>query len=182
MKKFIYVSAIIGGLFFVQPSQAQISININLGASYPSWIASSYQDAKYIYMPELDMYYDMYNKSYVYYDNYKWVSQRNVPIAYQHMDFRNARKVRVSAKNPWNNNAYYRNAYVNKGAGKGKAVYGKNSYGQNKKHENRSASFSNVRQSQSPVRSKQQVEARAKSRNSNNNFDNNNASRVRSTR
>ena len=184
MKKFIYLSAIIGGLgglFFVQPSQAQVSISINLGTVYPSWLSSAYQDANYIYMPEYDLYYDLYNKSYVYYDNYKWVSQRNMPKAYQHIDFRTVNKVRVSERNPWDNNAYYRNTYNKKSYGKGNAGYGKNNYGQAKKEGNRMAQVSHANKGQSVIRSRQQEEARSSSRNASNSH-NNAGSRVRNTR
>jgi hypothetical protein len=67
MKKLLYTIAFLGAVALVLPSHAQVSIQINIG-SQPQWGPSGYDYARYYYMPEYDMYYDVQRGYYVYWD------------------------------------------------------------------------------------------------------------------
>lgn len=110
MKKLFYSIALIAVVFFALPSTAQISIQINVG-SQPQWGPSGYDYARYYYMPEYDMYYDVLHERYVYWDYNRWVQQPVLPARYHHLDLYRTYKVVVNDVHPWTQHQYYRNKY-----------------------------------------------------------------------
>ncbi|GAB3827506.1 hypothetical protein [Hymenobacter jeollabukensis] len=69
-------------LLYGSPMQAQVQVNVNVGA--PAWGPPVGPGVQYYYIPEIDGYYDLYTQSYVYFDPYynTWVSAPALPAAY----------------------------------------------------------------------------------------------------
>lgn len=115
MKKLVYLSVLFGALVFATPSNAQINISINFGSA-PQWGPSGYDQAQYYYMPEYDMYYDVRNSHYVWWESNKWKSRAYLPQRYSNVNLYNTYKVVINDKEPWrkhNNNQKKYYSYAN---------------------------------------------------------------------
>jgi hypothetical protein len=110
MKKLIMMSVILASSFIYKAADAQVRVNLNVNlGTQPKWAQSNYEQVNYYYLPDLDMYYNVPNRTYTYLQGRRWVTVNAVP---QH-DFNRGYKVVVNDKNPWNNQVKYRNTYVN---------------------------------------------------------------------
>lgn len=73
-------------------SHAQVSVNVNIGTP-PSWGPAGYTDVRYYYLPDIETYYDINDRQYIYLTNGKWVRSVTVPSPYRTYDFYNGYKV-----------------------------------------------------------------------------------------
>jgi hypothetical protein len=82
------------GIAFISMSslQAQVSVNVNIGTP-PAWGPSGYSDARYYYLPNLEMYYDVNTSFYIYLNRGKWIRTRTLPRSYRNYDLYNEYKV-----------------------------------------------------------------------------------------
>jgi len=111
MKRLVYLSVFILGLFLANPGHAQVSIHINIG-SQPAWGPAGFDYARYYYLPALDMYYDVINQRYVYWDGYYWASRASLPVAYNNVNLYSLYKVVLNDANPWNYHAIHHIKYA----------------------------------------------------------------------
>jgi len=110
MKKLVYLAVLVGGLFFAKPAEAQVNVNINIG-SQPLWGPVGYDYARYYYIPEINVYYDVPNRRYTYYEGRRWITRGNLPGRYRNFNFYNTYKVVVNDRNPWNHHDRYSRDY-----------------------------------------------------------------------
>ncbi|TDQ78026.1 hypothetical protein [Sphingobacterium yanglingense] len=110
MKRCFYLSLLFIGLGFSQPSQAQVSVNINIG-SQPLWGPVGYDYVRYYYMPEIDVYYDVTSRKYTYYQGNKWVTKSKLPGRYKHFDVYRTYKVVLNDPSPWRYHNNHRRHY-----------------------------------------------------------------------
>lgn len=73
-------------------TQAQVSVNVNLGAP-PAWGPAGYSNIDYYFIPDVQSYYDIRNSQFIYYGNGKWIRSRNLPQKYRGYDLYNGYKV-----------------------------------------------------------------------------------------
>jgi hypothetical protein len=111
MKKLIIMSVILASSFIYKAADAQVSVNLNIG-SQPQWGPSGYDHVDYYYMPDLDMYYNVPNRTYTYYQGNRWITANSVPQQYRNYDFYRGYKVVVNEKSPWSHNDNYRTRYA----------------------------------------------------------------------
>ncbi|KAA9331368.1 hypothetical protein F0P96_14065 [Hymenobacter busanensis] len=71
---------------FSQTAKAQVQVQVNIGA--PAWGPPVGRGVQYYYIPEIDGYYDLYARSYVFFDPYynDWVSSPTLPAYYAGYD------------------------------------------------------------------------------------------------
>lgn len=105
------MSAILVSSFIYKAADAQVNVSINLG-SQPQWGPSGYDHVDYYYMPDLDMYYNVPNRSYTYLQGNRWVTVNSVPAQYRNYDFYKGYKVVVNEQSPWNHNNNYKTRYA----------------------------------------------------------------------
>lgn len=91
-------------------THAQVNVSINIGVQ-PVWGPVGYDYAEYYYIPDIDAYYDVPNRNYVYYDNSRWVTMRSLPPRYQSIDLYSVHKVVINAPSPWTHHDQYRTQY-----------------------------------------------------------------------
>ena len=72
--------------------KAQVSVNVNLGTP-PSWGPAGYSAVDYYYLPDVQSYYDIKAKQFIYLGNGQWVRSRNLPTQYRNYDLYNGYKV-----------------------------------------------------------------------------------------
>lgn len=80
-------------LFFIAgQTQAQVSVNVNIGTP-PAWGPAGYSNIDYYYLPDVEAYYDIQTAQFIYYGNGKWIRNRYLPGAYRNYDLYNGYKV-----------------------------------------------------------------------------------------
>jgi len=70
------------GLGILTSSQAQVSVNVNIGAA-PAWAPVGYEEVEYYYLPDIGVYYDRPRAVYIYPANGRWVRVKKLPPAYR---------------------------------------------------------------------------------------------------
>ncbi|MFT3826340.1 MAG: hypothetical protein QM731_20625 [Chitinophagaceae bacterium] len=112
MKKLLVLSAIVLGSFIYTSANAQVkfSVNINIG-SQPDWGPSGYNYAEYYYLPEIDAYYYIPKKQFIYQDRGSWIFANSLPSRFHNFDLYRSYKVVVNEPKPYNNNRMYQSKY-----------------------------------------------------------------------
>lgn len=122
MKKLFIISAILGIVALTSnQSNAQVSINVNIGAQ-PAWVPAGYENVNYYYLPEVQSYYYVPQRQFVYLSGNRWTRSRYLPARYRGYDLHHGRKVVVYGNSPYRNynshrvsyshhNNYYRSSY-----------------------------------------------------------------------
>ena len=93
------------------PATAQINVSVNIG-SQPQWGPRGYDYVEYYYLPDLETYYHVPTKRYVYYSGSKWIHARNLPSRYRSYNLYNGRKVVINSPRPYLKHRDYKTKYV----------------------------------------------------------------------
>jgi hypothetical protein len=110
MKKLLLVAAIgISGLL-ASPSKAQVRVNINIGTQ-PEWVPSGYSQVDYYYLPEIESYYYVPSRQFVFYSGNQWVHSTYLPARYRSYDLRRGRKIVINGDRPYLQHRSYRAQY-----------------------------------------------------------------------
>jgi hypothetical protein len=88
-------------VLFTGIAKAQVSVNVSIKA--PAW-GPPVTTERYYYMPDIETYYDVPTREYIYIDNGSWVRARNLPVIYRDYDLYRGRKVII---NDYRGNAPY---------------------------------------------------------------------------
>lgn len=73
-------------------TQAQVSINVDLGAQ-PTWGPVGYSSVNYYYLPDIQTYYDVRSTQFIYLNRGVWVRSSNLPRQYRNYDLNSGYKV-----------------------------------------------------------------------------------------
>ena len=113
MKKILLLSGFILGSILFQEASAQlrISIRANIG-SQPVWGPSGYDRAEYYYLPEIDVFYNVSRRQYVYEQRGRWVFSASLPRQYRNYDLYSGYKQVVNDNRPYRNAGMYRTKYA----------------------------------------------------------------------
>ncbi len=79
---------------------AQIRFNVNIG-SQPIWGPVGYDRVDNYYLPEIESYYNVGSRKYMYINNGKWVTSSNLPSRYINYDLFRGYKVVINEPNPY---------------------------------------------------------------------------------
>lgn len=79
-------------LFFTCVLQAQVKVNINIGAP-PQWGPVGYSDVRYYYLPDVESYYDVPTAMFIYNSGGVWVHRKYLPARYRNYDLYSGYKV-----------------------------------------------------------------------------------------
>jgi hypothetical protein len=105
----------------VQQAQAQVSVQFNIGVQ-PLWGPVGYDYVENYYIPDIDAYYYVPGRVYVYYDNGAWVRTSALPPRYRSIDIYNVHKVVINDRSPWTHHDRYRTQYISYRGRPGQAV------------------------------------------------------------
>ena len=113
MKKILLLSGFILGSILFQEASAhlRISIRANIG-SQPVWGPSGYDRAEYYYLPEIDVFYNVSRRQYVYEQRGRWVFSASLPRQYRNYNLYSGYKVVVNDNRPYRNAGMYRTKYA----------------------------------------------------------------------
>src|SRR6476646_8859688 len=79
---------------------AQVSVNINIG-SQPNWGPRGYQHVDYYYLPDIESYYYVPSRQFIYLSNGNWVFSASLPSRYRNYDLYRGYKVVVNQPRPY---------------------------------------------------------------------------------
>lgn len=130
MKKFILLVAIGMASALYQPAKAQISVNINIGAQ-PQWGPRGYDYVDYYYLPEIQSYYYVPTRQFVYLERNRWVHRTYLPSRYRSYNLYKARKVVINRPHPYLEHRSYVN-YSNYSRPARRPSFGRYEYRENK--------------------------------------------------
>jgi hypothetical protein len=113
MKKVIFILALVlsGVAINTASAQLRIGLNINIG-SQPIWGPVGYDHVDYYYMPDIDVYYNVPNRQYVYQERGRWIFASSLPARYRNYDLYSGYKVVVNEQYPYRHAAMYRTKYA----------------------------------------------------------------------
>jgi hypothetical protein len=75
----------------------------------PQWAPPYYSGARYYYFPDIECYYDLYSREFIYLDHAQWIYSRDIPYMYRDFDLNNCFVVVVNSTiyQPWMHHQYY---------------------------------------------------------------------------
>ena len=101
MKRLLLITVLfIGGLITPKTAEAQIQVRVNIGVQ-PIWGPVGFEYVEYYYIPEIDVYYHVPTREFIYYKNGRWIARRTLPAMYRHFDFFRARVVVINEYRPF---------------------------------------------------------------------------------
>jgi hypothetical protein len=109
-KKLLLVLALITGSIAFEAA-AQVHINVNIGVR-PAWCPVGYEQAAYYYMPDIDAYYDVPQRQFIYLQGGDWVFAGALPGRYRNYDLYHCNKIMVNEPRPYLRNDFYRRRYA----------------------------------------------------------------------
>jgi len=73
MKKLVLITVLLLSTYVLQRAEAQARVNVNIGVQ-PQWGPDGYDHVEYYYLPDIDVFYNVRNRQYVYDEerNKKW--------------------------------------------------------------------------------------------------------------
>lgn len=103
-----------GALLFNSETKAQvrIGVNVNIGTR-PSWGMPGNYAGDYYYMPEIDVYYDIPRRQFIYLQGTNWVFANELPYMYRGYDLNRGYKVVINEPRPYLRGNIYRSRYNN---------------------------------------------------------------------
>jgi len=112
VKKIILLAVILAGGFLSQTANAQVTFRVNIG-SQPIWGPSGYDHVEYYYLPEIEAYYYVPTRQYIYLYNGRWITRSYLPQRYRDFDMYNTRKIVVNDRKPYLRHNEYKSKYSN---------------------------------------------------------------------
>ena len=91
-------------------SNAQIILNFNLDTQ-PAWGPTGFDYVENYYMPDMDVYYNVPQHRYYFYNNGRWSYSSDLPSRYRNHNIYNTYKVVVNDKEPWRHHKKYKEEY-----------------------------------------------------------------------
>ena len=101
---------------FIFRANAQVNVGINIGAQ-PVWGPVGYNNAEYYYLHDVDAYYYVPRRQFIYQEGPKWVFSTTLPPRYSGYDLYNGYKVVINDPRPYDRHNIY---FVKYGSYKGK--------------------------------------------------------------
>ena len=100
-----------GFVFQSASAQVRVSLNVNIG-SQPVWGPVGYSHVEYYYMPDIDVFYNVPSRQYVYQERGTWVFSASLPYRYNYYNINTGYKVVINEPNPYRNAYMYRTKYA----------------------------------------------------------------------
>lgn len=115
MKKILLLTLTVLGLSAFNESKSQVRLNININAGIqPEWGPAGYDYVDYYYMPDIDVYYSVPDRQYIYFNDGRWVFSYSLPHCYDNYDLYRGYKVVINEPRPYLNDDYYRERFANR--------------------------------------------------------------------
>jgi len=112
MKKKILPIAIILSVLLISTAEAQVRVNLNVNVGpRPAWGLPGNYTGDFYYFPEIDVYYNIPQRRFIYLDRGNWIYVNELPRAYRGFDLYRGNKIVINDPNPFVRPHYYRERY-----------------------------------------------------------------------
>jgi hypothetical protein len=111
MKKILLIAVMVSGAALMTPAKAQVSINVNIGAQ-PQWGPAGYDYAGYYYFPDMDVYYNVAQQQFIYFNAGRRIFAASLPVSYRNYDLYSCYKVVINDPRPYLHPDIYRSRYA----------------------------------------------------------------------
>lgn len=102
MKKMILCGAFLLTLVGWQQASAQVRVNVNVNiGSQPSWGPVGYDYVDYYYLPDIEAYYYVPKRQFIYLSGGNWIFAYGLPPAYRTYDLYTGYKVVINQPRPY---------------------------------------------------------------------------------
>jgi hypothetical protein len=91
-------------------AQIRFSLNFNVDRQ-PVWGPTGFDRVEYYYLPDIEVYYNVPQHRFFYYERGRWMSRSSLPPRYRGYDLYNSYKVVVNEPTPYRNHKMYREKY-----------------------------------------------------------------------
>ncbi|HQR94103.1 MAG TPA: hypothetical protein PLK14_13695 [Sediminibacterium sp.] len=114
MKRVLIFCFLLMGWIIPSVSNAQIRLGIsfNIG-NQPVWGPVGYDYAQYYYMPDIDVYYNVSQRQYIYLQSGRWRFSSSLPYRARNYNIYSGHKVVINEARPYLRNNYYKQHYAN---------------------------------------------------------------------
>jgi hypothetical protein len=99
-----------GGTGTMSGSTMSGSLRVNI-SDQPMWGPAGYDRVEYYYIPDIDVYYSVSDRQYIYRDGSEWRYTASLPPSYSNYDPYHSYKVVVNEDKPYRNNESHRGKY-----------------------------------------------------------------------
>src|SRR5678809_1729532 len=89
------------------PASAQFRVNVNIG-SQPVWGPVGYDHVDYYYLPDIETYYYVPTRQFIYFSNGRWIYSSSLPYRYRNYDLNRGYKVVVNQPRAYQNYSLHR--------------------------------------------------------------------------
>lgn len=114
-KMLIGVALILFSIGFTQKTEAQVRVNVNINiGDQPKWRVAGYDYVEYYYLPDIETYYYVPNRQFIYLSNGTWIFSASLPSRYSGYDLYSGQKIVINRTNAY----YYHTEYHKKYPGK----------------------------------------------------------------
>lgn len=113
MKKMMICTAVLFSAFAFNTASAQVRLNVNVNiGSQPQWGPSGYDYVDYYYMPDIETYYYVPKRQFIYLSGGNWVFASSLPPAYRTYNLYSGYKVVINEPRPYQYHNTYRVKYA----------------------------------------------------------------------
>lgn len=108
-----YGLPVFAALFVATVASAQLHVNLNFNTDrQPIWGPAGYDRVEYYYLPDIEVYYNVPQHRYFYFERGRWASSASLPARYRGYDLYNSHKVVVNERTPYLHHEMYRDKYA----------------------------------------------------------------------
>ena len=100
MKRLIVILIVVAGCMTYKPVNAQVSVNINIGAQ-PVWGPVGYDYVEYYYLPDIEAYYYVPTHQFIYLTSGRWIFATTLPVRYRTYNIYSGYKVVINEPRPY---------------------------------------------------------------------------------
>jgi hypothetical protein len=111
MKQVLLLTSLFLTMMVVKPAQAQVSVQINIG-SQPQWGPDGYDYVDYYYLPDIEAYYYVPTRQFIYLEGNQWIFASNLPYRCRDYDLYSGYKVVINGRDPYRNHWEHRRRYL----------------------------------------------------------------------
>ena len=110
-KKILLIVIVVSGILIQSsPAQVRVNLNVNIGQR-PAWGLPGNYTGDFYYFPEIDVYYHMPQRRFVYQDRGRWIYVHELPQTYRGFDLYRGHKIVINDPDPFRRPNYYRERY-----------------------------------------------------------------------
>jgi hypothetical protein len=111
MKKVLLFSLLVGAVAFAEPLKAQVNVQVNVGTQ-PQWGPAGYDYVDYYYLPDIELYYHVPTRRFIYLDAGQWAFSYNLPYRCRDYDLYSGYKIVLTGRDPYFNFHQHRRQYA----------------------------------------------------------------------